>query len=91
MESFIAYFENLGYRRRDGPSLEEGFEKVAVFADEIGPTHASRQLPGGRRSSKMGRDGVDIEHDGLGCIEGAIYGEVRLFLRRPAANRGATD
>ncbi len=83
VESFIAYFESLGYQRCDVPAFEQGFEKIVIFADECGPTHASRQLPTGRWASKMGRDGVDIEHDGLNCIEGDRYGEARLFLRRP--------
>lgn len=90
IDSFVAYFESIGYELCSGPALERGYEKIAIFADDTGPTHASRQLPNGKWSSKMGRYGVDIEHDGLACIEGSQYGEARLFLRRPAVNQGAT-
>lgn len=69
----------------DGPAFEPSFEKIAIFADEFGPTHASRQLPTGRWASKMGWDGVDIEHDGLSCIEGNRYGKAQTFLRKAIA------
>ena len=84
LEAIAAFFESLGYRQCDGPSLEDGFEKIALFADpdDDYPTHASRQTPNGWWSSKMGWDGVTIEHDGLACIEGRRYGRVRLYLKR---------
>ena len=85
LASIVAPFESLGYRECDGPDVEAGYEKVALFSDpeEDYPTHASRQLPDGWWSSKMGWDGVTIEHDGLRCIEGRRYGRVRLYMRRP--------
>ena len=85
LASIIAFFESLGYQECDSPDLEAGFEKVALFADpeDDYPTHAARQLPGGWWTSKMGWDGVTIEHDGLSCIEGRRYGRVRLYMRRP--------
>ncbi len=87
LASLIAFFVSLGYQQCDDPSLEEGFEKVALFADpeDDYPTHAARQLPNGWWSSKMGWDGVTIEHDGLACIEGNQYGRAVLSLRRPTS------
>ena len=82
VESFTAYFESLGYHLCESPAFEQCFEKIAIFGDEDGPTHASRQLPTARWASKMGWDGVDIEHDGLSCIEGNRYGEAQMFLRK---------
>ena len=84
LKSIVAFFESLGYRLCNGPDLEAGFEKVALFADpeDDYPPHAARQLPDGWWTSKMGWDGVTIEHDGLSCIEGRRYGRVRLCMRR---------
>ena len=46
------------------------------------PTHAARQFPGGRWTSKLG-PAEDIEHE-LEELAGPLYGEVVLILRRPA-------
>lgn len=84
LASIAAFFESLGYRECDSPELEAGFEKVALFADpeDDYPTHASKQLTDGWWSSKMGWNGVTIDHDGLHCIEGQRYGRVRVYMRR---------
>jgi hypothetical protein len=59
-----------------------GFEKVAIFADELGePRHAARQLGSGEWTSKLG-DHVDIEHEDLDVVGGHLYGEPRMYLRR---------
>ena len=43
--SLTAVFEGLGYTVCDGPGMEPGFEKVAIYVDARGqPTHAARQL-----------------------------------------------
>jgi hypothetical protein len=69
-------------RHRDEESLEPGFEKVALFADSTGkPANASRQLPSGAWTSKLG-NAEDIEHE-LHALEGEIYGVVALLLKRP--------
>lgn len=63
---------------------EPGFEKLAIYVDLNGePTHAARQLPTGRWTSKLGLL-EDIEHD-LSDLEGPepAYGRVTTFLRRP--------
>ena len=80
--SFIALFEQEGYQLCDTPDFEDGFEKIAIFAKDNEPTHAARQVEGGRWTSKMGYRGVDIEHDGLEAIEGPYYGHAIVFLRR---------
>src|SRR5437879_4179528 len=61
--AFVQLYESLGYLVCDRHDLEEGLEKVAIFADESGrPTHAARQLRSGVWTSKLGRL-EDIEHD----------------------------
>jgi hypothetical protein len=79
-----AAFASLGYAACAGEELEDGFEKVASFADAAGvPLHAARQLPNGLWTSKLGEID-DIEHP-LRALEGATYGSVVRVLRRPLA------
>jgi hypothetical protein len=83
LADFRAAFETLGYQVCADASLEEGFEKVAIYVDAAAePTHAARQLPDGSWTSKLGR-APDITHtdlDGVGGTDG--YGRVALIMRR---------
>ena len=82
VDAFVAAFATLGYSICSDDFIEPEFEKVALFANPGGlPTHAARQLPTGRWTSKLGQSG-DIEHD-LRALEGQIYGTVAVILRRP--------
>jgi hypothetical protein len=81
-EAFVAAFASLGYQPCVGEGPEAGYEKVAIFANSQGtPTHAARQLPSGRWSSKLGK-AEDIEH-ALHDLEGALYGFAVVIMRRP--------
>lgn len=81
LAAVAAAFATIGYAPWSGEEREEGFEKVALFARDGEPTHAARQLPSGRWTSKLGRS-EDIEHD-LRAICGEVYGIVAMILRRP--------
>jgi hypothetical protein len=85
LEAFAAAFATLGYAICSDELPEPGFEKVALFAEAGMPTHAARQLPGGRWTSKLGL-AEDIEHD-LYAVSGELYGNVVLFLKRPLTGR----
>src|SRR5205807_2520447 len=61
LEAFRQAFATLGYVVCDDERLEEGYEKVALFASFGVPKHAARQLPSGRWTSKLG-EREDIEH-----------------------------
>src|SRR5262249_2321359 len=62
LEAFREAFAALGYCACQHAELEAGYEKVALFANAAGlPTHAARQLPTGRWTSKVGQL-EDIEH-----------------------------
>ncbi len=74
-------FATIGYAPTPSANLEDGFDRVALFAKDDRVTHAPRQLPSGRWTSKLGYD-VDIEHD-LRGLEGPVYGRVVQILRRP--------
>ena len=81
LDAFEAAYSTLGYERCDNGDPEEGCEKVAIFASDAGePTHAARQLPSGRWTSKLGK-AEDIEHNLLD-VEGDIYGTAARFMRR---------
>jgi hypothetical protein len=44
LDSLTTVFVTLGYLPCDNPTLESGFEKIALYADATGePTHAARQ------------------------------------------------
>src|SRR5947209_13616660 len=58
-----AAFAALGYTVCEHAEVEPGFDKVALFASAAGfPTHAARQLPSGRWTSKLGQL-ERIEHE----------------------------
>jgi len=75
-------FALLGYEPCSDESLEGSFEKVAIYGFGFFYTHAARQLPNGKWTSKLGK-AEDIEHDSPGDIGGGLYGEVVQFLKRP--------
>jgi hypothetical protein len=80
LEAFRLAFATLGYVVCDDDRLEEGYEKVALFALAGVPKHASRQLPSGRWTSKLG-ESEDIEH-ALHDLTGLVYGAVVLVMKR---------
>lgn len=83
VEAFISAYRTLGYERCDDAEPEAGFEKVAIYLRGDEPTHAARQLPNGRWTSKLGRD-VDVEHDSLEEVGARYgYGAPGVFLKRP--------
>lgn len=69
-------------------SLERGCLKVALYGSRALYTHAARQLPTGKWTSKLGR-GEDIEHDTPEDITGGVYGNVMGFMKRPAAGEAS--
>ncbi len=87
LQAFREAFSTLGYLESDYAEQDEGFEKIAIFANgnDI-PAHAARQLASGRWTSKLGR-AEDIEHE-LRDLEGAVCGSVVLVMKRPST--GAT-
>jgi hypothetical protein len=62
--------------------LEAGFEKVALYGNNLFYTHAARQLSSGKWTSKIGAL-EDIEHDTPDDVAGGDYGEVVQIMKRP--------
>src|SRR5262245_29836601 len=71
-----AMFKALGYEDCGmDAGFEPGLEKVALFGHALHYTHAARQLPNGKWTSKLGK-AEDIEHDTPDDVAGGVYGEV---------------
>jgi hypothetical protein len=85
LEAFVAAYSRLGYDLCEDGSLEEGFTKLALYAGlHIGSnaiTHAARQLPNGKWTSKLGSC-EDIEHTTVEALDGPSYGRAICFLKR---------
>src|SRR5205807_1808725 len=82
-------FRSLGYEPCPDGNLEPGFEKVALYVTGQFYSHAARQLPSGKWTSKLGRL-EDIEHDSPEAVAGGAYGDVARVMRRPTASREPT-
>ena len=83
LAAFIEAFRLLAYRECDDGSLEEGYQKIALYANASGmPTHAARQLPDGAWTSKLGVL-EDIVHATVNDVNGDLYGAPVQFMRRP--------
>ena len=52
LDSVVELFREAGYELCGDGILEEGYEKVAIYAKNGEPTHAARQLGDGRWTSK---------------------------------------
>jgi hypothetical protein len=80
--SLLVLFEMLGYEPCEQDHFEAGSEKVALYADDEGNwTHAARQLPDGRWTSKLGPD-EDIIHRTSQGLAGNAYGRVYAIVKR---------
>lgn len=90
LASLMEAFGALGYEISDHGDVEEGFEKVALYATEGRWHHAAKQLPDGRWSSKCGKLD-DIAHGKLSDVYCPEYGEVACFMKRRTAETTAAE
>ena len=91
VEDVASALAMVGFTECQGAEAEDGYEKIAIFADEDEFTHVARQLPTDRWTSKLG-ESWDIEHE-LEAVAGTQspwrsfrYGEIVLIMRRPVDN-----
>ena len=76
LSTFVEAFNRLGYERCVDGSMEEGYEKIAIYRSNHGRvSHVARQLGNGRWTSKVGTL-EDIEHADPSELEGERYGVV---------------
>ena len=97
LTAYIAAYETIGYEITQTSYFEEGFEKIAIYVNEIGqPKHASRQLPNGKWTSKLGIH-EDVEHEfsdrfiGTFRNEEIDYGQSAVIMKRVSNNHIAID
>ena len=90
LDAFSSAFALLGYETCSSQSLEEGYDKIAIYAKYIAgilkPTHAAKQLSNGTWTSKLGPL-EDIEHIGVDDVNGPLYGTPVQFMRRPVTQK----
>jgi hypothetical protein len=88
LAALIGLFASLGFTPCDQDGLEAGYEKVALYADDVDDwTHAARQRPDGWWTSKLGED-VDILYRTPRALVGEVYGEFRAVMKRAIAGAG---
>lgn len=80
IKAFTQAFLLKGYTQCNDSVLEQGFEKIALYALNQKPTHASRQLANGHWSSKLGQF-HDISHN-IDALDDPEYGNVILYFKR---------
>ena len=80
VSGFVAAYATLGFSPCENGEHEVGWEKIAIYSVDDTPTHAARQLEGGKWTSKLGQ-GEDITH-ALEGLEGSLYGRPMAFIRR---------
>ena len=95
VDAYMMAYGTLGYVVCKNEILEEGFEKIALYADSNKrPKHAARQLPDGNWTSKLGKS-FDVRHEFIDkwseiiCRPDNIrfnvssYGTIEAILKRP--------
>ena len=83
IESLQEVFAGLGFAECDDGRLEAGYQKVALYEDDVEYQHASIQMPNGAWRSKMG-PGPVIEHRDPESLSGGPYGNATIHMRRAA-------
>jgi hypothetical protein len=84
VQAFVQAFEVLGYTQCLSPTHEPAIEKVALYAMNGTPKHASRQLIDGSWTSKLG-PACDISHTPT-CMDGPHYGSVTVYMSQPRSH-----
>jgi hypothetical protein len=81
VERLIEVFNEMGYKKCNTDSLEEGYEKIAIYANSGVWTHAARQLANGHWTSKLGYE-EDIEHSTPDALTNSDYGIVYCIMKK---------
>ncbi len=81
VEGLVTILSRLGYETCESVALEDGYDKIAIFEISGAWTHAARQLPNGRWTSKLGVN-EDIEHPKPDSLAGSFYGTVHCIMRK---------
>ena len=86
-QSYVELYKSLGYKPCQSPALEVFYEKIALFAHSSGHfSHVSYQLFFGWTSKLGGWE--DIKHKTIAAMEGGLYGDVKMLMKRRSGVRG---
>jgi hypothetical protein len=89
LATFIELYKALGYQVCPDGSLEQGCEKIVIYANRLGIVeHVARQLPNGSWTSKIG-EREDIMHETPDSLAGDEYGQPICFMSRPNRQEAA--
>jgi len=89
-ETLVALFEYFGFELCADAEEERDYDKVVLYANNEGWTHAARVVSAVELHSKIGT-AWDIHH-GSGCVyEETDYGHIFAYMKRPICNRYLTD
>lgn len=80
IEAFVAALATAGFVLCENGDLEQGSERIALYALDETPTHAAVQQPNGKWRSKLGPH-EDIETTIHGLV-GPCYGRAVKFMKR---------
>lgn len=83
LDAYIEAYQTVGYEVCDSGQLEKNTEKIVVYINPVNgaPTHAARQLPDGKWTSKLGQN-IDISHLEPETLTGGKYGTIARFMKR---------
>ena len=86
LANFEAFFALLEFSPCSDGRLEEGYEKIVLYAENGMVTHAARLQANGRWTSKLGA-GVDAEHVTPEKLANSTYGSPVRFMKRAATGK----
>ncbi len=75
-------FATIGYMECFNGDKEEDFEKIALYVKGRSVEHVAKQITNGHWTSKLGKKYHDIEHYSLHALEGTLYGDAIIFMKR---------
>ena len=89
-ESLVELFLYFGFEISDNDLPEDGYDKVALYADDSCWTHAAKIIAPNVYHSKIGT-AWDIKHSGGDVFDHTEYGNVFIIMKRRIADRYLTD
>lgn len=90
VKSVIKALRLSGFVRCKDGTIEEQFEKLAIYGESGEFMHIARQLADGKWTSKFGKS-IDMSHDNAECLCGDEYGAVEAYMRRERNNDGKKE
>lgn len=81
IETFMSFYHSLGFVETQDGRIEDGFDKIALYAKDGLCTHAALMLPSGLWTSKLGPY-HDIQHSTPAVLEGPVYGTVACYMKK---------